>query len=75
MATTESIPRGLMASPQFICEASYMQIKTDVRLVARLRGGRWVDVLCRVVYEVSWKPELANEPKWCWRLLQIEELG
>jgi hypothetical protein len=46
-----------------------------VRLVARLRGGRWVDVLCRVVYEVSWKPELATEPKWCWRLLQIEELG
>jgi hypothetical protein len=51
-----------------------MQIKTDVRLVARLRGSGWADVLCRLVYEVNWRPELAGESKWCWRLLQIEEL-
>jgi hypothetical protein len=52
-----------------------MRTETDVRPIARLREGLWVNVLCRLVYEVNWMPELSGESKWCWRLVQIEELG
>jgi hypothetical protein len=52
-----------------------MRTETDVRLVARLRGGQWVDIMCRLIYEVSWKSELRGESKWCWRLVRIEELA
>jgi hypothetical protein len=52
-----------------------MRIETDVRPVVRLRAGRWVEVLCRLFYEVNWMPELSCEPKWCWRLVRIEELN
>jgi hypothetical protein len=50
-----------------------MRAETEVRPVARKRGGQWVDVMCRLIYEVSWKPELSGESKWCWRLVRIEE--
>lgn len=51
-----------------------MRMETEVRPVNRLRAGSWVEVLCRLVYEVSWMPELHGESKWRWRLVQIEEL-
>jgi hypothetical protein len=52
-----------------------MRTEIDVRTVARLRAGCWIDVLCRLIYEVKWMPELSSEPKWRWKLVRIEELS
>ena len=52
-----------------------MRTETEIRPVARLRAGRWADVLCCLVYEVSWMAELSGEYKWRWRLVRIEELA
>jgi len=52
-----------------------MRTETEIRPVARLRGGRWADVLCCLVYEVSWMSELSGEYKWRWHLVRIEELA
>jgi hypothetical protein len=51
-----------------------MRMEIDIRPVARLRAGHWVNVVCRLIYEVSWMPELAGEFKWRWRLVRIEEM-
>ena len=51
-----------------------MRTETEVRILDRMRGGCRKSVLCRLVYEVSWMPELRDEPKWRWQLTRIEEL-
>jgi len=61
--------------PWRLFEVRTMRTETEIRPVARLRGGRWADVLCCLVYEVSWMSELSGEYKWRWHLVRIEELA